>query len=246
MRSVYDELFDLANRPSAGVDHWRAAVETQLRRVRASTHVVRLANWPGDVEGERPDDEEARERLHFDIHFLVLAIRNVVRFHLAVARKIGPDERLNAAHAEFLRLAPEVQTVRNVYEHLEEHLVGGGRDPRLNGVRASPVIVLNWRLDRIVVSVAGLEVEVVAAARAAVDLATATAQAWDSAITEARERLRTERPDAEDGPRMLQVSLAVSIVIEGDEGEDPEVSIGGLRDVLVRPQHPDEAEPSGA
>jgi hypothetical protein len=180
-------LMDLGIRPSSGMVHWGRAVRLQLHRVREARD-QELANLTHTAEAPQHSQEgdnlppepypTAHERLHVDTHFLVLAIRNVLRFHDAIAARLS-DTRLAEARREFMRQAPDVIDFRDFYEHLDDYVQGKGR--KLD-VPAAPMLRLSHSEGTLFVLYDERRLEVLAAAKAAEVLAQTTARVWFEAV----------------------------------------------------------------
>lgn len=234
---AYHDLFDLENRPGAGVRLWGSAVAAQFDRVVEANYRHRRNHEHG--RSDESEDPDAETRLHTDVYFLALAIRRVLRFHEAIARQID-DARLHAAREEFLRRAAHASEFRDFYEHLDEYLLGKGRKQRKQAVRnrIAPVLRSRWDCDNLVVRFGAAEMDITLAAKAAIALSEATAAVWEEHLDRARGD--SEVPEEDDGvPRMLEITKSLSTVI-GGEDEGYQVSTGVLLDVRVREATPAE------
>jgi hypothetical protein len=239
----YEDLFDVENRPGAGVRLWGKAVEDQIQRVGLAGNHHRQNHAPRGVhvaEGERLEhDPDAERRLHTEVYFLALAIRRVLLFHEAISDQIA-DARLVEARATFVTAAPQAKDFRDFFEHLDEYLLGSGRAQQAGRVagRISPILRLRWGDANVVVDFGGATLDVTAAGAAVVQLADATAKVWEEYRDKALEKSAEEPPD-DRVPRMLEVTTSTSTVIGGaDEGHM--VTTGVLLRVNVRPARPDE------
>lgn len=241
----YEDLFDIENRPGAGVRLWGKAVEDQIQRVVIAGNRHRQNHAPDGVhipEGERLEhDPDAERRLHTEVYFLALAIRRVILFHEAISEQIA-DTRLAQARAAFVAAAPQAKDFRDFFEHLDEYLLGLGRAQREGRVagRISPILRLRWGQANVVVDFGGATLDVTAAGEAACELAETTGEVWEEYRDRALRRTADEPP--EDGiPRVLEVTTSTSTVI-GGEDEGYVVTTGILLGVDVRPARPDEIE----
>src|SRR3954465_2864215 len=175
----YADLFDIENRPGAGVRLWGRAVDDQLTRVIEASDRHRLGHAP-----DRPGvskDPDAERRLHSDTYFLALAVRRVLRFADAIAKQVR-DERLDRARDEFLAAAPQLKDMRDIFEHLDEYLLGEGkaqREGRIAG-RVAPILELRWDCANVVVRFGSEALDLTLAAQAAVRLASQAAAVWES------------------------------------------------------------------
>lgn len=241
----YEDLFDIENRPGAGVQLWGKAVEDQIERVVIAGNHHRQNNAPDGVHipnGERLEpDPEAERRLHTEVYFLALSIRRVLLFHEAISKQIS-DARLSQARASFVAAAPEARDFRDFFEHLDEYLLGSGRAQREGRIagRISPVLRLRWGHANVVVDFGGATLDVTAAGAAAVKLAEATGEVWEQYLDKAREKA-TEIPPDDGVQRMLELTQSTSTVI-GSEDEGHVVTTGVLLGVEVRPARPDEIQ----
>ena len=241
----YEDLFDIENRPGAGVRLWGKAVEDQIERVVVAGNHHRQNNAPDGVhipEGERLEhDPDAERRLHTEVYFLALAIRRVLLCVEAISKQIS-DARLAQARATFVAAAPQAKDFRDFFEHLDEYLLGSGRaqqEGRVAG-RISPILRLRWGQANVVVDFGGATLDVTAAGEAAVKLAEEAGNVWEEYRDKALKKTAEEPPD-DDVPRMLEVTTSTSTVIGGkDEGHM--VTTGILLGVNVRPARPDEIE----
>ncbi len=221
MSASEDLLLDLGVRPSAGMNHWGASVRTQLKRVReardellsdsrrSADHNARQIN--GEDVGPLPEAEhpEADHRLHMDTHFLVIAMRNVLRDHDAITKRMESSDRLVKVKAEFMKTAPSVTDFRNFYEHLDEYIAGTGNAQKSGEIEgpASPQLHLSWTRDVLGVRFGSLHLDVIKAAEAAAKLADDTFDIWHTAIR----KQQSEQPSGEG--ENLSITMSVSTVI---------------------------------
>jgi hypothetical protein len=241
----YEDLFDIENRPGAGVQLWGKAVEDQIQRVVIAGNRHRQNHAPDGVhipEGERLDhDPDAERRLHTEVYFLALAIRRVLLFHEAISEQIS-DTRLAQARATFVAAGSQAKDFRDFFEHLDEYLLGSGRaqqDGRVAG-RISPILRLRWGQANVIVDFGGTTLDVTAAGEAACKLAEATRKVWEEYRDKALNTTGEEPPD--DGvPRNLEVTTSTSTVI-GGEDEGYVITTGILLGVNVRLTRPEEIQ----
>src|SRR4051812_903394 len=196
----YADLFDIENRPGAGVRLWGRTVEQQLARVIEASDRQRLGNAPDRPEGTK--DADADRALHSDTYFLALAVRRVLRFADAIAEQIS-DERLDRARDEFVAVAPQLKDMRDIYEHLDEYLLGEGQAQRHGRIadRIAPILELRWDCANVVVRFGSQSLDLTLAAQAAIRLADATAAIWEEHLDATRE---DKDPPPDDGiARML-------------------------------------------
>jgi hypothetical protein len=109
--------------------------------------------------------------------------------------------------------------------------------------RVAPVLISRWDADNVVIAYGGERFDVTLAALAAIELGKAALAAWTEGLARVKGgEQRDEPPSEEDGiPRVMEVEVGASTVIEGSES-GPEVSTGRLLDVRVREIDEDEAE----
>jgi hypothetical protein len=150
------------------------------------------------------------------------------------------DARLTQASASFVAAAPKAKDFRDLFEHLDEYLLGSGRAQQDGRVarRISPILRMRWDRANVVVDFGGATLDVTAAGEAAVKLAEATGKVWEEYHDKALKRTAEEPPD-DSGPRVLEVTTSTSTVI-GGEDEGHMVTTGVLLDVNVRSAHPDD------
>ncbi len=237
----YQDLFDIEQRPGAGLRLWTGVIERQLERVRDANYRHRLHHSP--VESERQDHPGAEDELHGEVYFLVLAIRRVLLFAEAFARHTKSEE-LDAALRRFEREAPGARKARNLYEHIDEYLLDrpGKHMANLAG-RVSPVLLCRWDADNVTIAYGPERFDATLAARAATELGRSALAIWEAELERVKS-LEDEGPlpDEDDGiPRALQVEVGTSTVIEGGEA-GPEVNTGRLLAVRVRKISEAEAE----
>lgn len=241
----YEDLFDIENRPGAGVRLWGKAVEDQIERVVVASNHHRQNNAPDGLhipKDERLEhDPDAERRLHTEVYFLALSIRRVLLFHEAISKQIS-DARLSLARANFVAAAPEAKDFRDFFEHLDAYLLGSGRAQREGQIagRISPVLRLRWGHANVVVDFGGATLDVTAAGAAAVKLAEATGEVWEQHLDAARGKM-TEGPPDDGVQHVLELTQSTSTVI-GGEDEGHVVTTGVLLRVNVRPARPDEIQ----
>lgn len=225
-----EDLFDIEQRPGAGVRLWGEAAAMQFDRVIDANYRHRKSNEPSVADEDQ--DKGAESQLHMDVYFLALAIRRVLRFHEAIAKQIH-DERLGAARERFQKTAWPAKDFRDFWEHLDEYVVGTGHRQRSGEVvgRISPVLHLRWDADNVVVRFGDTAMDITVAAQAAIKLAEETEDVWEKWLD--KNKPSPSDPPADDGAtRWLQLRKSVSTVI-GDQNHAYQVSTGVLREVRV-------------
>ena len=174
----YQDLFDIEQRPGAGLGLWTAQLSRQLDRVRDANLRFRLHSSP--VESERRHDEDAEEELHGEVYFLVLAIRRVLRFADALAEKVE-SKALDCALQRFEREAPSARRARNLFEHIDEYLLDRPRKhmQEFDG-RVFPVLICRWDADNVVVAYGQERFDATLAAEAAMELGRSALTVWEA------------------------------------------------------------------
>jgi hypothetical protein len=202
--------------------HWGGAVRTQLERVRlardqmiadhgrAAEHNQRAIDTGRREPAPAPEFPDADNRLHMDTHFLVIAIRNVLRDHDAIASRMpGRRKELAEARRAFVDAAPTVRDFRNFYEHLDKYIAGVGNAQQSGEIAGptSPQLRLSWTHDTIEIVFGGKVLEVAAAAEAAIELADTTFAIWHAEIQ--RQAAAVAKPSSGE----LRLTIAVSTTI---------------------------------
>jgi hypothetical protein len=233
----YGDLFDIENRPGAGVKLWGKAVAKQYDAVVDANYRHRRNHDPGRGD-EVEDDPDAESELHIAVYFLALTIRRVLLFHEAIAKLID-DPALHQAGERFLATARDARTLRNFFEHLDEYLLDSpNKHIKMEG-RASPILLLVWEADNVVVAFGDRSLDVTLAAKAAIALADETAAIWLRHMEDSRPKVGRP-PRVDDGvPRTLEVTMSPSTII--GEGGPAEVRTGILLRAGVREATPEEA-----
>lgn len=165
---------------------WAAAVRAQWERVEEVRDETLAQHRPGD---ERVDDPERSRRLRYDSHFLVIAIRRLLRVQ-EVYLKLTSDERLREARRTFDGTIPHANAkdFRDFLEHLEEYLLGCGKLQKKSGpvgqrpgfepvIRPGPPRKVVLRFDR-------YELDLGDAAAAALELAAVVEQVWRDQVSD--------------------------------------------------------------
>lgn len=228
----YQDLFDIEQRPGAGLRLWTSVIERQLERVRDVNYRHRLHHSP--VKSERQEHPGAEDELHGEVYFLVLAIRRVLLFAEALVRQVESED-LATALRRFGREAPGARQARNLYEHIDEYLLDRPQKHMRNiPGRVSPVLICRWDADNVVIAYGPERFDATLAALAAAELGRSALAVWEAELEKVKSLEDQEPlPDEDDGvPRELQVEVGTSTVIEGGEA-GPEVSTGRLLAVRV-------------
>ncbi len=166
-----------------------------------------------------------------DVYFLVMATRRVLMFATLLKARVS-DARLEAALDKFNRTAPDLKRLRDLYEHLDEYLLDSP-DKHVKFVgKAAPVLLTTWDTDNVVVSFGPLEVDVIIAGLAAIELGETAAEIWEERRVAWLDSDPPATPPDDGKLRFFEVQLGVSTVI-GRDGET-QVNTGTLRDTRVR------------
>src|SRR5687767_10157552 len=113
-------LLRLGGSPGAGPALWRSATEAQWERVgRAADALL------GDTPNDPAELARRHDTLGYECHFLLVAIRNVRIFAIAIADSTD-DARIRDAVAAFDSAAPSAKALRDYATHLDEYLRGRG------------------------------------------------------------------------------------------------------------------------
>ncbi len=157
------------------VMRWRLGMQDQRRRVeeraaeyrRAATSVppglapngsALQANWTLTEQW----------RLRNEVHFLLIAVRNALRFCDGLSDLPGnPDVR--SAVVEFQAAQPNADLLRNVHEHVDEYIAGGGRQ-RTRFPQSPTVGFIEVRDDDVVYEIGGIEFSIRGTVDAALEL----------------------------------------------------------------------------
>jgi hypothetical protein len=115
-------LYRLGTEQGGNLRLWRYALDLQAARVREGR----------DLEGG-PDFDFWR--LDADAHFLIVAMRNGLRFAERLQRMLA-DDGLGTALDDFARRFPHAGNVRDVLTHLDEYVLDEGRLQRKGSVES--------------------------------------------------------------------------------------------------------------
>jgi hypothetical protein len=110
MDTFFEDLYDIEQRPGAGLQLWANTAERQLERVRDANYRHCLHHSPNP--DEQRDDPGAEEQLHAEVYFLALAIRRVLLFVELLARQVD-DPRLLQARATFASQGADSKRLRD-------------------------------------------------------------------------------------------------------------------------------------
>lgn len=166
---------------------WRAVVATQIERIEEEQARLVESTSPGADPFDFREAIAERGPIQADTHFLLIAVRHVLRYH-AQYLKLTNDQRLIDAEASFNAAIPHVTVLRNVLEHLDEYAVGEGRLQRDGEVadHAAPALHFQSPDDaaaEIELRLADRSVPLKATARATIRLAGLLIQVWNDNFT---------------------------------------------------------------
>lgn len=152
-----------ASRCRTWLVQWREAVSMQLRRCR---------------------EEGSLEAMQVDMHFFLIAARNLVRTcergkaAASRAKRGDIESRIHRALIAFDSVAPDLREMRDLFEHVSEYETGSAQR-RIGDVPAPPSILWADDDDGAFVRIAGRHLDVVACAEAADALAAEVLDAFD-------------------------------------------------------------------
>ncbi|HEX5525774.1 MAG TPA: hypothetical protein VFX44_01085 [Solirubrobacterales bacterium] len=130
-------------RSHAGPWLWKEAIVLQINRVVQAQHAIHrerqvILEELDEAAGEgnftstprpapagmfRPDGVAFYNQQEADCHFLLFAIRHILR----IARARREDRRVASAHDAFLKAFPQSENLRNILEHLDAYEKGEGK-----------------------------------------------------------------------------------------------------------------------
>jgi hypothetical protein len=120
----------LLGRGHASARFWAAAVSCQLERIESHLRCLHETEARSGVPSVPVYDVarpiHAYEALEIDVHFLLVAIRNVLWLLKQHEDQLGQDDRLRAAGTAFEAKFEHARWLRNVLEHFDEYAVGIG------------------------------------------------------------------------------------------------------------------------
>ena len=114
-----DALERMTGQASPGF--WRQAIARQSERIEVGQQLVLEAFNDG-----RPVAIEEHQRVMADVHFLLIAVRQILRY-LDRLRDLTGDPQLVDADSEVRAAMPHVKDARDILEHLDEYAIGLGR-----------------------------------------------------------------------------------------------------------------------
>ncbi|HEY5054310.1 MAG TPA: hypothetical protein VII45_12975 [Solirubrobacterales bacterium] len=120
----------LLGRGHASARFWAAAVSCQLERIESHLRCLHETEARSGVPSVPVYDVSrpihAYDALEIDVHFLLVAVRNVLWLLKRHEDQLGKDDRLRAAGAVFEAKFEHVRKLRNVLEHFDGYAVGRG------------------------------------------------------------------------------------------------------------------------
>lgn len=94
-------------------------------------------------------------RLRNEVHFLLIAVRNALRFCEGL-RDLHSDPDVRTAIVDFQRAQPSADLLRNVHEHVDEYMAGGGHQ-RARFPQSPTAGSIEVREDDVVYEIGGIE-----------------------------------------------------------------------------------------
>jgi hypothetical protein len=120
----------LLGRGHASARFWAAAVTWQLERVESHLRCLHETEARSGVPSVPVYDVartiDAYEALEIDVHFLLVAVGNILRRLERHEHQLGKDDRLRVAGTVFAAKFEHARWLRNVLEHFDEYAVGIG------------------------------------------------------------------------------------------------------------------------
>lgn len=157
------------------VMRWRLGVQDQSMRVeeRAAEYRRAAASVPPGLAPSGSSLEAnwtlaEQWRLRNEVHFLLIAVRNAMRFSEGLQALHG-DPDVRTAIVEFQKAQPNADLLRNVHEHVDEYMAGGGRQ-RGRFPQSPTVGSIDVRGDDVVYEIGGIEFSIRATVGAALEL----------------------------------------------------------------------------
>jgi hypothetical protein len=180
------QFFNLAG-PGRAPHVWEAAVRAQLTRIRAAREDVN-AYFKAYRSGPGQGRPEPLTRIEYEIHFLLVAIRNTVRVADALQKLVGPGELADAI-ADFKQQFPHAGDFRDYTTHFGDYARGKGRHQKEGEVPVESQFWQSWwgENDDLRVFFGDRSMDLDDAAAAAVELAKAANRAWLEGFSEAME-----------------------------------------------------------
>jgi hypothetical protein len=174
------KLFKLTSGSGSAPHIWGAAVEKQIERLRAARDDKIAYRYQPPHDGPI----EPMSRLEYEAHFLLVAIRNVVRIAEAID-KLHHSRKLAGALADFRETFPHAANLRDYAEHFVEYQLGRGKHQEGENPQVSPdsrLWLVWWGADDprtapLTVSLGDRQIDLERAAEAAVELAHAAHKA---------------------------------------------------------------------
>ena len=166
-----------------GHPQWRVVVELQLGKLESTQkdYVAALQRWQSGDPHAFADVQGCTNTMSIDAHFLMVAIRHILRCQEHLCSRTGSDQVLRARRA-FDQRVPHAKDLRDFLEHGIEYGLGLGRQQRTGriGDDAHPLLEMGDTLDdEIVLWFDELSVPLKAAAREAISLAEVLTVVWN-------------------------------------------------------------------
>ena len=155
---------------------WGDAIHAQRTRIGAVRDDLRELPPYRDAS---PMELRIGARLLWEAHFLVIAIRHLLRGQEAYLRQTG-DHRLSEARGAFDAAVPHAKTFRDFLEHIDDYLLDRGDLQRKGQVaRGLEMVAVHERATgRVMLRFGEYELDLDEASEAALTLAEVTAEVW--------------------------------------------------------------------
>ena len=176
------KLFHLgAGLPGARL--WGDAIDSQGARIDEIRTALRQLPQFRDTSRE---ELEMAGRLIWEAHFLVIAMRQLLRTQERYSELTG-NERLVTARADFDAAVPNAKTFRDFLEHLDEYLLNRGNLQRSGSIAPGTELLVDHarRTGRVTLRFDNLSLDLCEAAEAALQLADVTADVWFEHVMDA-------------------------------------------------------------
>lgn len=167
---------------------WADAIQTQCSRVlEAREALINLPSLGKTTQEEKHQDQMA-VRLTWEAHFLVIAIRHLLRTHQAYLSRTG-DHRLVSAGAEFEAAVPHAKDFRDFLEHIDLYLRDEGNLQKTGDVATGVDLVVHWgrRTGRVTLEFGDHLLDLRDATEAALALAEVSTEIWTEYVMKGME-----------------------------------------------------------
>lgn len=120
----------LLGRGHASARFWAAAVSCQLERIESHLRCLHETEARSGLPSVPVYDVvrpiHAYDGLEIDVHFLIVAVRNILWLLKRHEKELGNDDRLRATGKAFEAKFEHARRLRNVLEHFDGYAVGSG------------------------------------------------------------------------------------------------------------------------